>query len=99
MWELEYWIIKKYDQNWTDWQEKNSSGHETSAEEPDPLKQESGGPLITEEVFILNLRLQLTALHFFINNKVSTTEHIFGENHNPKRCMHPNVHCSITYNN
>jgi len=24
--------------------------------------------------------------------------HISGENHNVKRCMHPNVHCSTVYN-
>lgn len=63
MWELDYWIIKMYDQNWTDWQEKNSSGHETSAEEPDPLKQESGSPLITEEVFIL--KTSINSIAFF----------------------------------
>ena len=93
MWVLAYWIIKKYDQNWTDWQEKNSGGHETSAEEPDPLKQESGSPLIPEEVFIPNLRLQLIVFISFINNKLPLLG-IY-----PERCMHPNVHCSVTYNN
>ena len=27
-----------------------------------------------------------------------TTGHISRENHNSKRCMHPNVHCSTIYN-